>query len=372
MEYEMIESSELGSAPVLEGYSVEPKFRPAEETVALDWEKLSEYLASKGYALDTTEVPRQFAGGLGNLNYRIQIGDAAYVLRRPPLGPIPPGANDMAREFRVLSRLWKRFPQAPRGLLYCEDPSVLGAHFLIMEYRAGLTIGGEMPVQLDSTRVGSQLATTMVGLLSKLHSIDPAAVGLETLGKPDGFLTRAVDGWEKRARLAIGNQPQPIIDELCAWLRANQVPDGRATLLHCDFKLDNIVLDPRDLRPVAVLDWDMATRGDPLFDLATLLSYWTEASDPPAMHDLAQMPTASPGFPSRREMAAAYAALSGRDLSDFLFYRVLAMFKLGVVFLQLYARYRAGATQNPRFEGFEKLGYGLLEFTHEIAHARAF
>ena len=367
-----MDRNSFSSALLAEAMPVEVKFRPAQDTVALDWEALGRYLAGQGHTLDSSESPRQFAGGLGNLNYRIMIDGAAYVLRRPPLGSIPPGANDMAREFRVLSGLWKRFFHAPRGLLYCENPTVLGAHFLIMEYRPGLTIAGEMPSQLDSNSVGPELAATLVRLLSELHAVDPAEVGLDTLGKPEGFLARAVDGWEKRARLATGGEARPIIDALCAWLRANQVPDGRPTLLHCDFKLDNIVLDPRDLRPVAVLDWDMTTRGDPLFDLATLLSYWTEDSDPPVMHELAQMPTALPGFPSRRDVAAAYAALSGRDLSNFLYYRVLAMFKLGVVFLQLYARYRTGGTQNPRFEGFERLGYGLLEFTHEIAYARAF
>lgn len=368
----MIETAVPPSSRSDENPAADPRFRAAADTVDLEWEKLGRYLASRGHTFDAGERPRQFAGGLGNLNYLVTIDGAPYVLRRPPMGPIPPGANDMAREFRVLSGLWKSYPSAPSGLLYCEDPSVLGAHFLIMEYRPGLTIGGELPPQLDSRTVGPRLAETMVGLLSELHTVDTASVGLETLGKPDGFLTRAVDGWEKRARLAIGDRPRPIIDELCAWLRANQVSGGAPTLLHCDFKLDNIVLDPQDLRPLAVLDWDMATRGDPLFDLATLLSYWAEASDPPAMHELKQMPTAQPGFPSRREVAAAYARQSGRDLSDFQFYRVLAMFKLGVVFLQLYVRYQAGASRNARFESFEKLGDGLLEFTHEIARGRAF
>ena len=368
----MIETAALPSSRSDENPAADPKFRAAADTVGLEWDKLAAYLASRGHTFDACEPPRQFAGGLGNLNYLVTIDGAPYVLRRPPMGPIPPGANDMAREFRVLSGLWKGFPSAPRGLLYCEDSSVLGAHFLIMQYRPGLTIGGEMPPQLDSRAVGPWLAKTMVGLLSELHRVEPASVGLETLGKPDRFLTRAVDGWEKRARLAVGDRPRPIIDELCAWLRVNQVPGRSPTLLHCDFKLDNIVLDPQDLRPLAVLDWDMATRGDPLFDLATLLSYWTEASDPPAMHELKQMPTAQPGFPSRQEIATAYASLSGRDLSHFQFYRVLAMFKLGVVFLQLYARYRAGASGNARFASFEKLGDELLEFTHEIARGRAF
>jgi aminoglycoside phosphotransferase (APT) family kinase protein len=162
------------------------------------------------------------------------------------------------------------------------------------------------------------------------------------------------------------------VAELADWLRRHRIPDGFPTLLHCDFKLDNVVWDPETLRPRAVLDWDMATRGDPLLDLATLLSYWAEADDPEAMRNLGQMPTAQEGFPRRRAVVAAYAALTGRDVSDFLFHRVLAMFKLGIAFLQLYARYRAGTTQDARFAGFESLAYGILDFTQVIAHGRAF
>lgn len=347
-------------------------FRPDLEVVPLEWGALQRYLSSLGYSLDLSKAPPQFSGGFGNLNYLIQIDGAPYVLRRPPLGPIPIGANDMGREFHVLSRLWKCYSYAPRALLYCEDPSVIGAHFLIMEYRPGLTINSELPAGLTSEDVGPKLFKTIVNVLHQLHSVDPSCVGLENFGKPEGFLKRAVDGWHKRANLATGSTRLPIVAELVAWLEKNLVPGGSPTLLHCDFKLDNLILDPNDLRPVAVLDWDMATRGDPLFDLATLLSYWTEANDPPAMHELRQMPTALPGFPSRREVVAAYAYLSGRDISDFLFYRVLAMFKLGVVFLQLHARYLAGGTTNERYAQFGALGYGLLEFTHDIAQGKAF
>ena len=140
--------------------------------------------------------------------------------------------------------------------------------------------------------------------------------------------------------------------------------------MHADFKLDNLILHPQTLEPLALLDWDMSTRGDPLFDLATLLSYWTEAGDPPAMHDLGQMPTAGYGFPSRDEVVQAYASATGRDVSNFAFYRVLCMFKLSVVFMQLHARYRRGATTDPRYRRFGELSHGLLEFTHDLAQGR--
>jgi aminoglycoside phosphotransferase (APT) family kinase protein len=354
------------AAPPLES------FRAAEEAVALDWPRLQGYLRSQGHDLNLQFAPRQFASGLGNLNYLVEIDAQHYVLRRPPLGLIPPGANDMAREHRVLSKLWTHFPYAPGSLLYCADPSVLGAHFLIMEYRPGLTIGSQLPADMDAPIVGPKIAATLVQLLAQLHSIDAADVGLEHLGKPAGFLERAIEGWASRANLATEARPQPVITELVNWLRRNRVPDGAPTLLHCDFKLDNVVLDPRTLDPRAVLDWDMSTRGDPLFDLATLLSYWTEEGDPPALHALRQMPTAQQGFPTRQEIVRAYASATGRDVSDFRFHRVLAMFKLAVVFLQLYARYRAGTTQDERFEEFERLGHGILDFTHAIAHGRGF
>lgn len=350
----------------------EPRFRAADQAVVLEWDSLKRYLQLHGHSLNCEVRPQQFAGGLGNLNYLIQVDGSLCVLRRPPLGVIPPGANDMARESRVLTRLWEQYKYAPKSLLYCAEPSVIGAHFLIMEYRPGLTIGGVLPDEMASRDVGPKLAAMLVELLSDLHRVAPESVGLEGLGKPEGFLARASDGWYKRACLATNDKPRRIIKELHEWLEANRPLDGQQALLHCDFKLDNVVLDPESLAPQAVLDWDMATRGDPLFDLATLLSYWTEVNDPQSMHELRQMPTGLPGFPSRRDIVAAYAHASGRDVSNFLFYRVLAMFKLGVVFLQLYARYRAGATLDNRFEGFERLGYGILEFTHDIASGRAF
>ncbi len=369
----MVEEVGLGGVPAEQaqesgGLGV---FRPQSEVQQMPWDRLATYLATYGHRLSSEVAPRQFAGGLGNLNYLIEVNGQPHVLRRPPLGPIPPGANDMAREHRVLENLWREFPLAPRSLLYCEDPEVLGAHFLIMDYRPGLTIGGVLPSRFDSRKVGPQLAGTMVDLVVALHRVDPARVGLEGLGKPEGFLVRAVEGWAKRAGIACDGAPGTVTESLVGWLRAHQVPVGVPTLLHSDFKLDNIVLDPVTLAPRAVLDWDMSTRGDPLFDLATWLSYWTEANDPPAMHALAQMPTAAPGFPTRNEMVAAYAKLSGRDVSDFRFHRVLTMFKLGVVFLQLHARYRSGATTDPRYAAFGTLGDGLLDFAHEVAQQRA-
>jgi len=319
------------------------------------------------------ELPRQFAGGVGNLNYLLELDGRSVVLRRPPLGPIPPGANDMAREHRILDQLWQVFPLAPQSLHYCPNDAVLGAHFLIMEYRSGVVIGSTIPETLtQDPRIGSGLADMMLRVLADLHQVDPADVGLADFGRPDGFLARAIEGWAKRVAVATDDNPPAVATALTTWLRDSLVPEQAPTLLHNDFKLDNVVLDATSLAPVAVLDWDMGSRGDPLFDLATLLSYWTEADDPAAMHDLGQMPTAAHGFPTRSEVVTRYAALTGRDVSNILFYRVLTMFKLGVVFLQLHARHRRGATTDARFADFGRLADGLLDFAHDVARGHAF
>jgi aminoglycoside phosphotransferase (APT) family kinase protein len=349
-----------------------PGFRPPAEEVTQAWDRLQAHLAGHGIALDLEHRPRHFASGYGNLNYLLHADGRPIVLRRPPLGPIPPGANDMGRESRILFRLWRAFPLAPRCLHYCADESVLGAPFLLMEYRPGLVIGGRMPEPFRGrSEAGSRIGEMLVEELARLHGVDPDAVGLGDLGRPEAFLARTRAGWARRAGLAWEGEPPPALGELLAWLGANE-PGGQApVLLHNDFKLDNFVLHPETLEPVALLDWDMGTRGDPLMDLAVLLSYWSEAGDPEAMHDLQQMPTADPGFPTREEMAAAYARQTGRDLSDFLFYRVIATLRLAVVFMQLNRRYREGGTDDPRFAGFGELAEGLLEFARAISKGRA-
>ena len=341
------------------------------ESAPLDWPRLADHLAGLGHRLDPGVPPRQFRGGLGNLNYLLSIDGRPCVLRRPPFGAVPIGANDMAREHRVLSRLWRAWPLAPRSLLYCADASVLGAHFLVMEYRPGLVIGHELPAGQTPQAVGAPLSTMLVKTLASLHAVDPGAVGLDDFGKPAGFLARTASGWTTRGAAVADGEAGRLVAELAGWLAGRTPPEQAPTLLHSDFKLDNLVLDPRTLEPCAVLDWDMSTRGDPLYDLATLLSYWVEPSDPEPMHRLRQMPTGAGGFHSRAQVMAAYAALTGRDLSDFHFYRVLALFKLGVVFLQLHARYRSGATSDERYAGFGDLGLGILGFTHDVMRGAA-
>jgi len=272
----------------------------AGESFALDWEAVRAHLAAHGLVLDRDPPPRQFAGGLANVNFLIHIGGKPYVLRRPPAGELPAGAHDMAREHRILSRLADALPFVPRSLHLCEDTSVVGVKFQILEYRSGLVVRATLPAVLRGRpRVGDRLAEVLLETLSALHAVDPASVGLDDLGRPEGFLARGVAGWRKRGVAVQYDANEVLLRDLGAWLEAHLVPDGAASLLHNDFKLDNMILDPTDLHAVGVVDWDQGTRGDPLFDFATLLSYWTEKNDHPALHDMAQMPSVEAGFPPR-------------------------------------------------------------------------
>ncbi len=352
---------------------IQADVRSPEESVKLDWERARAHLAAHGLTLDRDPPPRQFAGGLANLNYLIFLDGKPAVLRRPPMGELPAGSYDMAREHRILSRLADALPVAPRGLHLCTDPAVIGAPFQIIEYRPGLVIRETIPPALAGRpEVGARLSQVLLETITAIHAVDTAAVGLDDLGRPEGFLERAVAGWRRRGLAAKEDGTEPLHHDLGLWLERHLVPDGPPALLHNDFKLNNMILNPRDLSAVAVVDWDQGTRGDALFDFATLLWYWIEPDDPPAMHDMEQMPAAEPGFLTRRQAVDAYAALSARDMSGFLFHRVLAIHKLGVIFLQLGYRWRSGATTDPRYARFSGIGTGILEFAHDIAQGRAF
>ena len=326
-----------------------------------------------GIVLNPNTTPEKFSAGYGNMNFLIQTEGGPLVLRRPPVGPVPLGANDMAREYRILSSLHPVMPLVPKAELFCDDLSVIGAPFLLMEFRPGLVIGEGIPSDTvgnwrNAEPIGSALGRRIINVLHELHAIDADACGLGTLGRPDGFLQRTQRGWSKRADLTWGDAAPDQLGSLLKWLAGHQPKTMRApTLIHNDFKLDNIILDPETLEPRTLIDWDMGTLGDPLYDLAVLLSYWTEADDPEPMHHLRQMPTARHGFPSREQAAALYAKASGRSLNDFTYYRVLATLRLAVVFQQLYRRYESGGTDDPDFARFDNLSRGLLSFGLQVA-----
>jgi aminoglycoside phosphotransferase (APT) family kinase protein len=342
-----------------------------EESMPQNWDALRAYLKERGQTL-APGAPRQFRGGYGNLNYLLEIDGAKTVLRRPPMGPVAPGSNDMVREHRILARLSKKNRLVPRGIDLCEDAGVLGAPFQLIEFRPGVVIRGKLPDGVATiARVGERLSSMLTEELAMLHGIDPKDVDLDTLGKPEGFMARTVEGWLKRAAVYEDILEPRAYSELVAWLRAKVPPERGATLLHSDFKLDNVILDPKSLAPRALIDWDMGTRGDPLWDLAVMLSYWVEPGDPDCMQRLNQMPTTESGFWTRARVLEIYQRATGRNLSDFKFHRVLAMLRSAVIFLQLYGRYQREPKLNPRFADFDRLGREMVDYAFDIAHGRA-
>lgn len=346
-----------------------PELLSAATGAEAQWDSLARYLDAHDLKLDRTQPIRQFAGGLANRNYLLVVNGAPTVLRRPPDGALPPGAHDMAREHRILSRLTHALPFIAKGLHYCDDRSVIGVPFQLIEYRDGIVVrGAELSPLQDRADAPQVLSEMLVTTLAALHSVDARDVGLEDLGRPDGFVGRAIAGWSKRGALVLeGAAAQALLRDISDWLARQTFCNRAPTILHCDFKLDNLILNPRTMSPVALVDWDMGTRGDPLFDLATLLSYWTEPGDPPALHRLRQMPTAHPGFWRRAEVARRYAALTGRDIDDLPAMRVLALFKLGIVFLQLHRQWVNGAVKDSRYADFASVGEDILLVARDIA-----
>ena len=299
---------------------------------------------------------RQFAGGHANLTYQLRFGEGddaiEYVLRRPPLGPVAPGSHDMSREHRVLSVLWKAFPLAPRSFLFCDDASILGAPFFVMERRRGVVVRGAIPPEFGSGNdadANRKLARVVVDVLAEFHAVEPAKAELGDLGRPDGFLERQVKGWTERFERAKVDA-FPLAEELQRWLLDNLPASPAPTLLHNDWRLDNMAVAADDPgRCVAVYDWDMCTRGDPLCDLGTVLGVWYDPDEIPA--SLNPMPTLAPGFLRRAEAAQRYGEQSGRDLSQLPYYLVFGTFKMAVVLQQIYFRFHQGQTRDARFAG---------------------
>jgi len=339
--------------------------RPDEE---LDWKAVAEFLRGRLPEADGPLAVSQFPGGHSNLTYLLRFGEREYVLRRPPLGPVAPTAHDMTREYRVLSALWPVFPPAPRPYLLCEDPSVVGAPFYLMERRRGLVVRTTIPPEIgDDHDRRRRVSEAVVDTLAALHAVDWNAVGLAGLGRPAGFVERQVRGWAERYERAKTREIEAIRD-LARWLAERIPPAPPPTLLHNDYKLDNVMLDAADPgRVVAVLDWEMATLGDPLIDLGLLLCYWADRADPPARRQSITQVTAEPGFLTRTDVLGRYAARTGRDVSRIAFYETFALYKVAVVVQQIYVRYHRGQTRDSRFATFEDRVVGLAEAALEVA-----
>jgi len=338
---------------------------PIREGEDFDQAALGAYLKGRLEGADRPLQVRQFGGGHANLTYLLRFGEGEealeYVLRRPPLGPVAASAHDMHREYRALSSLYRGFPLAPRAYLYCDDPSLIGAPFFVMERRHGVVVRGVVPPQFGGGRdpeANRKLSQVVVDVLADFHAVDPQAVGLADIGKPDGFLRRQVEGWAGRFERS-KTREMPLADELARWLLETLPTSPAPTLLHNDWRLDNMAVASDDPgRCVAVYDWDMCTLGDPLADLGTVLAVWADPGEAPV--GTQSMPTTLPGWLPRAEAAARYGERSGRELSSLPWYLVFGTFKLAVVLQQIYHRFHRGQTHDARFAAFEGLADALF------------
>ena len=293
---------------------------------------------------------RQFPSGHSNLTYWLHLGARELVLRRPPFGSKVKSAHDMSREFRVLSKLNAAYSPAPRALFYCDDDSIMGAPFYVMEPIRGVILRRNLPASLDfSEEKAHRLSESFVENLIRLHRVDFRAAGLADLGRPEGYLERQVRGWTERY-YGSKTHDYPEVEKISSWIEQHIPSTSAVSIVHNDYKYDNVVLDPADItKIVGVLDWEMCTIGDPLTDLGTSLAYWVDATDPEEVQQNRWGPTTEPGSFTRAEVVDYYAQKTGCDASKIAFYLAFARFKLAVIVQQIYYRYHQGLTKDERF-----------------------
>lgn len=347
--------SQSDSAPV----------RPGEE---LDLAALSTWLSGKIEGAEQGIAVEQFSNGHSNLTYLLRIDDREYVLRRGPLGPVAAKAHDMAREFRLLQMIHRHFPEAPKVFQLCEDPSVVGGVFFLMERRHGIILRNDTPPQLTSIpNYASLVSESFIDTLVRLHAINISETGLSALGRPEGFLERQVLGWADRWNRA-KTEDLPEMDHVIRWLVDHRPNSQAATVVHNDYKLDNVMirLGSAD-RIEAVLDWEMATVGDPLADLGLTLCYWAWADAPQVRSRALTAITSQPGWYTRDQFIQRYAERTARDLSNIKYYEVLGIFKLAVILQQIYFRFKRGQTHDTRFQDFDRCVRGLVELAGSLS-----
>ena len=326
----------------------------------LDASSLSSYLREKLPGFKTSLEIEQFPGGHSNLTYLLRVPGSEFVLRRAPLGPVAPKAHDMAREYAVLAAVAPHFPEAPRVYHLCEDPSIVGAPFFLMERRRGVILRNSVPPAIAAQPdYAAKLSEAFIACQARLHSIDIQAAGLISLGKPSGFVERQVRGWADRWRRAQTDEI-PLMDNVIDWLERRLPRPSPAALVHNDFKLDNVMFSETGSRIEAVLDWEMTAVGDPLVDVGLTLCYWSWANAPDFRAAGVPAITGQPGWHSRERFIERYADATGRDMTDIGYYEVLGAFKLAVIVQQIYYRYWKGQTQDPRFRDLGERAKGLI------------
>ncbi|BDG45346.1 phosphotransferase family protein [Saccharococcus caldoxylosilyticus] len=314
----------------------------------INWSRIEEYLRKELNLMDEAgelEI-RQFTSGYSNLTYLVRIGQWEGVLRRPPFGELPAKAHDMKREYNLLKRIYSVYPKAPKPLLYCEDPNIMDRHFYVMEFKKGAVLDKYLPANWNNPQIKQQISKAFIQELVDLHNIDVYKNNLDSLGKPEGFLKRQVNGWIQRYRQS-KTDDLPFVAKVENWLVDNIPNSTDVTIIHNDFKLNNIMFNPENPNQItAVLDWEMSTIGDPLLDLAISLAYWTEEGDEET--GLTAV-TNQPGFMTRRELAILYTEASGRDISNLNYYLSFAFYKIAAVLQQIYYRYKSGEVDDERF-----------------------
>lgn len=303
----------------------------------------------------------QYPGGASNLTYALDFGSRTVILRRPPAGTRPKSGHDMGREYRVMSGLDGHFP-VPKPLAACEDESIIGAPFYVMEKLEGIILRRDLPqgLTLDAQRAG-QLCQDFWQRLIDLHQLSPAECGLADLGRPEGYVKRQIEGWNSRYEKA-KTEDAPQADDVMAWLDAHQISeDGRASLIHNDYRFDNVVLSPdKALRIIGVLDWEMCTVGDPLMDLGCALAYWVHDDDDAELESIRMQPSNLPGMMRREEITAWYQEQTGIEITHPAFYMAFGLFRLAVIAQQIYYRYAMGQTTNPRYKPFGPMVHTLV------------
>lgn len=314
----------------------------------VNWSKVEEYLKQEIPVLSDEPIQvKAFSAGYSNLTYFIKIGDWQAVLRRPPFGAIPPKAHDMKREFIILQKLNRVFPLAPKPFLYCEDSRIMERHFYVMEKKEGVVIDDSIPDEFQTREnTGLLVSNAVVDTLAQLHAVDYEAADLQDFGYPDGYLSRQVHGWIKRFHNS-KTDDIPSVEKLEKWLIDNIPSSPAPSIVHNDFKLNNMMFsasNPGEV--VGVFDWELSTIGDPLTDLASAIAYWAEPGEEDS--GLTSV-TANPGFLSRKEMLERYAKISGRDVSNIDYYLTFAFYKIAVILQQLYYRWKIGEAPDERF-----------------------
>jgi aminoglycoside phosphotransferase (APT) family kinase protein len=320
---------------------------PVREEDRFDVAKMHEWLRP---FIGVDELPEvmQFRSGASNLTYLLQYPGRELVLRKPPFGTKAASAHDMKREFLIQSRLQPVYPLVPTMIALCDDQAVMGSDFYVMERVVGDIFRRDVPEGVTPADV-SVMAESLINGLVQLHAVDASI--LSELNKGPGYVQRQVEGWSKRYRNALTDDV-PNGEKVMAWLEANRPVDVASCVIHGDWRIDNVVFDLKAARIVGVLDWELATVGDPLMDLGSALAYWVDRDDEPAFASLRRQPSHLPGMPTREEFVQKYLQLSGRRCDDFTFYEVFGLFRLAVIIQQIWARYRAGQTTNPAFAGF--------------------